>query len=236
MYEVIVLRDGYSRDDEGEGVHSMRAACTITLVKGPKNIIVDPGSPWEKQLVIDSLKKHGLDCDQINYVVCTHGHSDHIGNLNLFTNAVHIVSYDICFGDQYVSHSFQHGIPYEIDEGRVEVVPTPGHTGSDVTVLVRDTKQGTVAIAGDLFEREEDLDNPHLWQDNSENEEVQQQSRINILKIADMIIPGHGAMFKVTQESKSSLRVVMFYEQKFESVSPSHYEASSSEYVIIEED
>lgn len=53
------------------------------------------------------LKRHGVSADQIQYAVCTHGHSDHIGNLNLFTKAIHIVSYDLCEGDLYIQHDFQ---------------------------------------------------------------------------------------------------------------------------------
>lgn len=40
------------------------------------------------------------------------------------------------------------GIPYEIDDD-VEIWPTPGHTGSDVSVVVRNTNLGTVAVTGE---------------------------------------------------------------------------------------
>ena len=38
----------------------------------------------------------------MDWVVCTHGHSDHVGNLNLFADAKIIVSHDICKGDKYL--------------------------------------------------------------------------------------------------------------------------------------
>jgi len=50
---------------------------------------------------------HELDPEKVDYVVCTHGHSDHVGNLNMFLNAVHIVSHDVCIGDTYVMHDFK---------------------------------------------------------------------------------------------------------------------------------
>ena len=31
----------------------MKAAGTITLLKGPQNIMVDTGNPWDKQLILD---------------------------------------------------------------------------------------------------------------------------------------------------------------------------------------
>ncbi|KAL5004508.1 hypothetical protein ScPMuIL_017964 [Solemya velum] len=142
-YEIFILKEGYSKDDNG----SYRACGTVTVVKGLSNIIVDTGSPWDKDLIIQGLNQHGLTPEKIQYVVCTHGHSDHVGNLNLFPNAMHIVSFDICLGDQYIQHDFKRGYPYEIDD-HVEVIPTPGHTGADVSVIVSGTKYGRVAITG----------------------------------------------------------------------------------------
>ena len=52
------------------------------------------------------LRKHEITAGDIDYVIGTHGHSDHIGNLNLFTNATHIVSHDINKGSLYRSHPF----------------------------------------------------------------------------------------------------------------------------------
>jgi len=47
-YEVHVLYDGYSKmTDEG-----MVANCTCTLIKGPKLIIVDTMTPWDKEKII----------------------------------------------------------------------------------------------------------------------------------------------------------------------------------------
>jgi len=41
----------------------------------------------------------------ITHVVCSHGHSDHTGNLGLFPDAVLIVQYDISLGDAYYADS-----------------------------------------------------------------------------------------------------------------------------------
>lgn len=45
----------------------------------------------------------------MNYVISTHGHSDHIGNNNLFRMAKHIVGFSISFKDQYFMHPFDKG-------------------------------------------------------------------------------------------------------------------------------
>lgn len=52
-------------------------------------------------LYVVALSDHGLHYSDITHVVCSHGHSDHVGNLGLFPDALLIVSYDICRGDTY---------------------------------------------------------------------------------------------------------------------------------------
>ncbi|KAK7090571.1 metallo-beta-lactamase domain-containing protein 1-like isoform X2 [Littorina saxatilis] len=235
MYEVIVLKEGYTKPvQKGH----FKAGGSVTLLKGPQNIVVDTGSPWDRELLLNGLKANGLSPDLINYVICSHGHSDHVGNLNLFQNSVHIVSYDICKGDQYIMHDFIEGIPYEIDEN-VEIWPTPGHTGADVSVIVRGTKHGTVAVAGDLFECFEDLEEPELWQNSSEQPEQQQQSRFDVLRVADAIVPGHGAMFQVPAEYRKQMRMVMMQEERYMEEcgeGASVHASFRSECVIVETD
>lgn len=189
-YSVFVLKEGYVKTDE-QG--SSRADGTITLLKGHQIIVVDTGGPWDRELLLQRLTGHSLKPTDVTYVVCTHGHSDHVGNLNLFPEATIMVSFDISRGDRYLSHDFRSGHPFQIDSW-VEVFATPGHTGSDTSVLVRGTALGTVVVAGDLFEREGD---DGSWQELSENPTVQEQNRQKVLQMADVIIPGHGAPFRV---------------------------------------
>ncbi|XP_064638989.1 metallo-beta-lactamase domain-containing protein 1-like [Lineus longissimus] len=207
-YQIKVLKEGYCKPvDNSNSV--FKADGSITLIKGRNhNVMVDTGCPTDRDCILKGLKENSLTPDQIDYVVCTHGHVDHVGNLNLFQNATHIVGYDICKGDQYMMHDFKGGIPFEIDDV-IEVHPTPGHTMSDVSVLVKGTEKGTVVISGDLFEMEEDLEDSDIWQNQSENAELQQQNRIEMLRLADVIIPGHGPAFQVKHEYKRQCSFTM---------------------------
>lgn len=47
-------------------------------------------------VLISELKKYNVKPNKIKYLICTHGHIDHIGNLNLFPDAVIIL--DSSFG------------------------------------------------------------------------------------------------------------------------------------------
>nr|XP_046237611.1 metallo-beta-lactamase domain-containing protein 1 [Scatophagus argus] len=189
-YSVSVLKVGYCLP-QTDG--SFKADGTITLITGPRTILVDTGGPWDRDFLLMTLKERGLEPGDIDFVVGTHGHSDHIGNLSLFPTAVIIVGYDISEGDTYRPNKLAEGHPYSIDE-HVSVVPSPGHTGQDVSVQVKGASAGTVLVAGDLFECCSDEDS---WRDLSMNIAVQEVSRQQALCVADVIIPGHGLPFRV---------------------------------------
>ncbi|KAL6471606.1 hypothetical protein MHYP_G00202560 [Metynnis hypsauchen] len=189
-YSVSVLKEGYcTAQPDG----TFRADGTISLVRGPKTVLVDTGGPWDRELLLSKLKARGLSPADVTVVVGTHGHSDHIGNLNLFPRATLIVGCDISEGDRYLPNQLAEGQPYRLDD-HVSVIPTPGHTGRDVSVQVKGTSVGTVLIAGDLFECCADEDS---WRELSENPEVQEVGRQKALREADVIIPGHGRLFRV---------------------------------------
>lgn len=200
LYKVSILLDGYGYTDEEK---RYRANGTSTLITGPNNrIIVDTGSPKDKQRLLDKLKHLGHAPEEVNFVVCTHGHIDHVGNLNLFPNAVQMVSHDILQEQDYYAdlpENFDKGTPYCIDGETVQVISTPGHTFSDVSVVVRSTDYGTVIVCGDLFEHEDD---ENVWEEYSECPEKHKESRAKVLGMADWVIPGHGKMFKVNQPKR----------------------------------
>ncbi|XP_028847647.1 metallo-beta-lactamase domain-containing protein 1 [Denticeps clupeoides] len=192
-YSISVLKVGYCLP-QPDG--STRADGTISLLRGPRTILVDTGGPWDRDFLLCQLKQRNLAPDDVELVVGTHGHSDHVGNLGLFPGATLVVGCDVSRGDRYLPNQLAEGRPYPIDD-HVSVVPTPGHTGRDVSVLVRGTSLGDVLVAGDLFEC---CDDDASWRELSENPEVQEVSRMAALQSADVIVPGHGPLFRVVRE------------------------------------
>ncbi|HCO93727.1 MAG TPA: hypothetical protein DIU00_07230 [Phycisphaerales bacterium] len=187
--EVFVLIPGYA-DWSGPG--KQHASGTITLIKGQKNVIVDTGIPGQKKLILKKLKEYGVTPSDINFVVITHGHVDHLGNNNLFTKACFILDTDVLRGDEFTIHDFAYDA-FHIGDG-IAVIHTPGHTEHDASVIV-ETNDGTVAITGDIFECDGDW-KKEAWEPWSKHRETQRKSRERILRIADYIIPGHGDMFE----------------------------------------
>lgn len=190
LHKVIVLIPGYA---EWVGPGKQRASGTITLIKGRTNVIVDTGVPTQKKKIIKKLAEHELTPADIKFVVITHGQSDHIGNNNLFPKAKFILDTDVSTGDEYSVHDF-HEDAFHIDDG-IWAISTPGHTEHDISVIA-ETEDGTVAIVGDIFEKEGDWADKS-WEAWSKKPEEQRKSREKILRVAEYIVPGHGDKFRV---------------------------------------
>lgn len=54
-------------------------ASTHLIDTGDGLIVIDPGFPQSLYLVIDNIYSLGFDVKDIKYIVCTHGHYDHLG-------------------------------------------------------------------------------------------------------------------------------------------------------------
>lgn len=186
MAEVVVLLEGYS-SEQSDG--SVLADCTITLIKSSKNIIVDTGNVGDEEKIVSKLQKQGLTPDDIDFVVHSHGHPDHVACSYLFKNASIIGFGTINKGDVF---NFFDDI-YQIDD-EVEIKKTPGHTSLDVTVFVK-TPEGVVAVAGDLFDNENDNLETNIAKPWSYNWPQQEESRKYVWEHADFIVPGHGKRF-----------------------------------------
>ena len=133
-------------------------------------------------------------------------------HINIFTSPTTLIK--VCniiyfIAENHFNSILFHLEPYHIDKN-VAVVATPGHTGTCISVIVKNTNlpnKATVAIAGDLFEKEEDIFQESLWIDaGSEHELLQRKNRLMIAEQVEHIIPGHGPIFKVTKEMREKLK------------------------------
>lgn len=117
---VTVLLKGYSIVDNENNYH---ASGTVSLIEtiSSQYIIVDTGGVLDKFKLLQSLSTIGIEPQSITYVVCTHTHSDHIGNLNLFPSATQIVDKEINIGDIYRGPILTKSAKYVLVPGEVEV-------------------------------------------------------------------------------------------------------------------
>ena len=181
MAEVKILVEGYlSAETEG------RSCSTIVLIKDKNmNMIVDPGSLPDQSLIAERLKKEGLTVNDINIVFITHSHMDHYRNIGMFPKAKALDYWGWRDGDVWSE------CDGKISED-IRMIKTPGHSYDSSTLLVK-TKQGLVAICGDVFWKKDfPKDDPY-----ASDKQKLKQSRKKVLEMADWVIPGHGKMFRV---------------------------------------
>jgi len=199
MVEVKVLVEGehYKREDG-----KLRIGSTVSLIKTDKNILVDAGSFADKGKILESLKEEGLTPQDIDVVILTHLHLDHVMNVSLFDNARVYCKFKPDYPGQM--HNIAEGVLERVDlVGGVEVgdgvgiISTPGHSSDMISVVV-DTDDGKVVIAGDALPNEGWIDLEKQPLENSVySVDEFNESRKKILDIADYVIPGHGKMFEV---------------------------------------
>jgi glyoxylase-like metal-dependent hydrolase (beta-lactamase superfamily II) len=201
MVEVKVLFKGKHEFIEEE---TLAIGSTVTLIKGEENILVDTGTFHDKEEILNALKKEGLEPEDIDKVILTHLHLDHMINVNLFNRSKIFLRFIGGTGYPGMCQSLSEGTlkRQDLSDGAeiskdVSIIHTPGHTGDMISVVVK-TKEGTIVVAGDAISDKSWADlskkpNPTFVVDT----EKYDKSREKILKIADYIIPGHGDIFKV---------------------------------------
>jgi glyoxylase-like metal-dependent hydrolase (beta-lactamase superfamily II) len=190
MAECTVLIEGYARKTGDK----IRASSTVCLIQCEgKKIITDPGC--NRILLFQALDNIHLSPDDIDFVFLTHGHVDHFALCSLFGNAI-LITFDSGF--MFRQDELEYFQPDCLGND-IRIISTPGHVEEHLSLLV-DTPEGIIAIAGDVFwsyvgetsQAEQcSPDNPHkVW-----NPILLEQSREELLRLADFIVPGHGKIF-----------------------------------------
>lgn len=177
----------------GLGV-TMDVAATVSFIRsGDRKIIHDPGMAPSRSAIIDALAQHGCTPSEITDVIISHHHPDHTLNVALFENAQTHDVWGIYQNDKWHVRMAE-GV--EVAPG-VKLIQTPGHTQSDITVLVN-TADGLVVLT-------------HLWwtpvappEDDPvalSNDDFH-AGRKRVLDLGPaLIVPGHGPAFKPTAET-----------------------------------
>jgi len=188
MIQLDILAVGYlERDDEGK---ILKADSSSVLIRTPDHtIVVDPSTRYMRPSVKTSFKQIGVFMKDVDTVVLTHMHDDHIQNLDMYGKAkvyVHSGS-DI----EVPGATVIDGEEYELCKG-VRLVHTPGHCPEHMSVFVDADRR--YVVAGDAIPLEDNFFlniAPKLNTD----PDLALQSIKKIRDYADVIIPGHGFPF-----------------------------------------
>ena len=169
-----------------------QAHSTSTLIRADgRNIVVDASTEYMWPAVKTSFRQIGVFPEDVGTVVLTHTHSDHVGNLRRYPKAEVLV---FSGGKtQIPGATVVEGDEFEVCPG-VRMVRTPGHCTEEGAVFVEADRR--YAIAGDAVPLEANLREgkpPGICTDRR----LAMESMERIRAFADVVVPGHGAPFRV---------------------------------------
>ena len=195
------------------------AFCAINLVEGRdengelRRIVVDTGHVGRRPDLDAALAGRGLTRSDIDMVVCTHAHWDHVENLDIFDRAAIVMHTN---ERRYIKspHRNDHACPpwieavfdrvgdriREVEEGvkllpGVEIVDAPGHSAGTIALSVA-TDEGTAVITGDSIQNStvaRERRNALVFWSN----ELATQTIDKLVTIGDVIYPGHDLPFRI---------------------------------------
>lgn len=133
----------------------------------------------KREDVIDrQLQELGYEVSDVKIVITSHSHLDHIGNIEMFPDAIHVIQKKELY-QAWWPEKFQRGGAhvmadydeardfnyFELDgdydlfgDGSVVILSTPGHTLGHQSVKLRLPETGTVILTGDAIWMEENLE------------------------------------------------------------------------------
>jgi glyoxylase-like metal-dependent hydrolase (beta-lactamase superfamily II) len=185
---VHVLHEGYvGRDGDDE-----RVAGTVTLIMdGDAIIVVDPGMVASRAALLGALAAHGPQAEDVTDVVFSHHHPDHTVNAALFPTARIHDHWAMYVGDRWVDRDADGA---ELGPS-VRLLRTPGHTAQDITT-VASTSNDVVVCTHAWWRSDGPAEDP-LGSD----PRALHASRELLLSFASLIVPGHGASFRPSQDT-----------------------------------
>jgi glyoxylase-like metal-dependent hydrolase (beta-lactamase superfamily II) len=186
---------------------------TAVLIRADHTIVVDPGNHhtgFYGQLRL-ALRRFGLEPGDVDTVVATHCHHDHMASIVHFPGAELVMGAgELDFAreaygpDEVVARLAPLGQVSEVPtDGELQLcagirlVSTPGHTPGHVSVVC-DTDHGRVVVAGDaaMTRGEYERGEHSMWYEQAQLGQVKDSvARLSDLD-ADLVMPGHDRAFR----------------------------------------
>lgn len=158
--DIIFIKKGISKvsttEKINDNVFKIKADSNVyVLVK--EKIVIDTGRRENRKLVVDCLKKI-IPADKIKKVIFTHLHYDHIGNFDIFINAIFYASKDeiehfnknrfSAVLDEFMAKGFNAKLNVLERLDGFDIIKVPGHTSGSIALFYKKEK---ILFSGDTL-------------------------------------------------------------------------------------
>ena len=162
--------------DTGNNVAISDGACKTHWVEGLCDFLQP--SQTRNDVIDKQLEKLGYTTDDVKILITSHSHLDHIGNIEMFPNAIHVIQKKELY-QAWWPEKFQRGGAHVLadyddardfnymeltgdydlfGDGTVMIYSTPGHTMGHQSVKVKLPETGTVILSQDAIWMKENLE------------------------------------------------------------------------------
>ncbi|WP_455644706.1 MBL fold metallo-hydrolase [Methanosphaera sp.] len=192
-------------------IKTERPSCTSYLIlDDQKNILIDPGLYQKYDILTETLQEIGIKPTDIDIILNTHEHTDHIGANKFFQKRSIIMTHKYaatkiikgddeiihCRGNNSISTNYnvhvwlENNSIIEVDNWFLKTIHTPGHTSGSVCFYEPNKK---ILFTGDtIYSNGKTSD---ISDSGNYSEYLNSLLTLNTLKI-DTILPGHGSTSK----------------------------------------
>jgi hydroxyacylglutathione hydrolase len=188
------------------------------LIEGRKKILIDPGHAHLFRQVTDQLAGLSLRPHDLDLIVLTHGHPDHMEAIRLFSNspsliAMHKVEAEFVrnlashFGTALDAPDFQPSLllqegTLQVEDMAFQVLHTPGHSPGSICIYWPEKKS---LFSGDVIFHQ-GLGRTDLPGGNGEDLKASIR-RLSHLEV-EHLLPGHGEWISGREAVKANFRSV----------------------------
>jgi glyoxylase-like metal-dependent hydrolase (beta-lactamase superfamily II) len=195
---------------------SLSWSSVVYIESGKNKILFDTGGPSKRRSIREHLQKVGVEATDITMLILSHFHDDHVRNYDYFPNAeiiMHCVENewaltgpvdDFAFPQPYYSAVKETGRLTLLRKESEEIAPgvetllVPGHTPGGIAVILRDPQMPVTVMTGDAVKNLGELASGKV--PGAHDEAACSRSIKKIRDIAEIVIPGHDRILRVTQD------------------------------------
>ncbi|MDY6837840.1 MAG: MBL fold metallo-hydrolase [Thermodesulfobacteriota bacterium] len=191
--------------------------CNTYFINGSKKILIDPGHRQLFSHVKEGLSALQVSLDQMDLVIVTHGHPDHVEAVQLFDNPTQVAMSQV--DSQFmkeVKNPFLRiaGLDdfepdFFLQEGRLnvgdetfQVVSTPGHSPGSVCLFWPEQKalfSGDVVFSGGIGRTDFPGGNGKLLK-----ESIQRIAELDV----EYLLPGHGEIISGRKAVETNFQMI----------------------------